>query len=242
MDSISDSVWEAALILCTVMSRKIRSIDGFNILELGCGVGLSGLFVAKLALAQRYCSVMTLSDFDFSALENLVDQIDQNFEYFPVENDLGKNVDTYTVDGQPRLDICLESIDWLNFSFPPLQTCESDDDDIGRKNNRKWIMGSALCYMQQHEALADVIHHYISRMGVEEAVLVQIRDREGLKECLARLALLGLKVTVSDVCPEIFDSTNAAVYCRTVEHDYKGISHNHNSSRDTDSGGDVTIR
>ena len=106
-------------------------------------------------------------------------------------------------------------------------------------------MGSALCYLLQHEALADVIHHYISRMGVEEAVLVQIRDREGLKECLARLALLGLTVTVSDVCPEIFDATNAAVYCRTVEHNYKGCSHHNNNQGDIDgssSNEDVNIR
>ena len=216
MDLVSETVWEAALILCTVMSRKIRSIDCVNILELGCGVGLSGFFVSKLALALRSSLVITLSDFDSSALKNLEITIDQNFKYFPVrKNDLD-NFDAESLSSPPAVDICLESIDWLNFSFPPGD--HHDDEDNVIRKHRKWIMGSALCYLPQHEALADVVHHYISRMGVDEAVIVQIRDRDGLQECLSLLTLLGMKVAVTDVSSEIFDATNAAVYCRTVEH------------------------
>lgn len=200
-DSIGDTVWEAALLLCTLAFKKFDSNKQYNILELGCGVGLSGMFVSSLLLTLGDNSSVTFSDGFSSVLIPLELTIIENFPCIDSE----ANYPPY------NLSIGLEKIDWLHFSPP------NSDSVLNREEENKYLIGSALCYLPEHETLADVIHYFISKLGFREAIICQIRDRAGVKEFLNRLTLLNLKFIVSDISEEIFDMTQSAIHCRTVD-------------------------
>ncbi|XP_062562709.1 protein-lysine N-methyltransferase EEF2KMT [Armigeres subalbatus] len=67
--------WQASKALCEFITNNLEDFHGKNILELGSGVGLSGIFMAK------YCepSMIVLSDCHSSVVSTLKQNVELNF-------------------------------------------------------------------------------------------------------------------------------------------------------------------
>jgi len=68
------------------------------------------------------------------------------------------------------------------------------------------LFGSALVYSPYHACLADTVHHYMHRGACTDAVIIQIADRAGFDEFLARLGALGIAHRVEPVCEDVYNA------------------------------------
>jgi len=153
-----------------------------------------------------YNSFVTLSDYDSNILNILEVAIERNFNFYEEKFHVGNYC--------RKLDVNVQYINWELFRPPWKNTTI----EIVTKNTMKsgCIIGSALCYMSQHDCVADVIHYYFHNSGINKAVICQIGDRDGLQQFLARLTALHLNYTVSEVSSEVYESAACAIYCQAL--------------------------
>jgi hypothetical protein len=68
------------------------------------------------------------------------------------------------------------------------------------------LFGSALVYSPYHACLADTVHFFMHRGACTDAVIIQIADRAGFDEFLARLVALGIAHRVEPVCEDVYNA------------------------------------
>lgn len=139
-------VWEAAFILCAqLLLHSPVPLETSSVLELGSGVGLVGLLIAKLKQQSATSrGDVFLTDFDSRVLVNLQESIHRQF----AECILHKHEEI--VHSGFCTHVC--ALDWEEFapSRPEIrEEIASLRCDL--------IVGSALCYSPSHAILSETI-------------------------------------------------------------------------------------
>jgi hypothetical protein len=117
---IGGELWEASLILCSLILRNMSYLTESSILELGSGVGLPSILLIILKLRSLSekggdCGSIYLTDYDEEVLENLKSIITKQFpgNYFlnetTTEGKQGQGQVTST------LSVYLQKLDWNDF-------------------------------------------------------------------------------------------------------------------------------
>ncbi|ORX49258.1 hypothetical protein BCR36DRAFT_412779 [Piromyces finnis] len=109
---IGGMIWNSSVVFASLIDKgKIVMNSNSNILELGCGTGLSGLMCAKLNPKQ-----VVLSDFDEVVIENAKKNIEIN--------ESSHNMSTYQVDWNDYMDIEPKEVE----DYLKEHTVEFDED------------------------------------------------------------------------------------------------------------------
>eukprot|EP01038_Epipyxis_sp_PR26KG_P011690 gene11690-15652_t len=238
LDFIGGELWEASLLMCSYIinnyNSKFCSTNSQlnHILELGSGVGLPGFLLLWLKLHYPHQSLssavvtdaitssnksITLSDYDFRALDCLDETINREFKenyiIIPntIDNTFGKNVNqSNNFTKASTIKACVRHIDWAVFDpFINSQFKQNYDFNI----DYDFIFGSALCYSPHHACLANLIQYYLSH-GCQEIVIIQIKDREGVSNLIHRLDLLNVDYEIEEI-PSIIYDTAQLIQCKT---------------------------
>lgn len=195
IDIIGGELWEAALLLCSMIIRDPKSyLKYHSIVELGSGVGLPTLLLGHLSLLEPYRSdehvvlrELIATDNDTLLLSNLLASVRSQLDCQPP-----------SCSELPPIDITVASLDWT--SSPSVAVAKGS-----------LVMGSALCYADCHAtALHALIVHYLKVEEVAKVMIVQIADREGFQTLISLLRADGLTCTVEPIDEEIVR------YCHSI--------------------------
>ena len=212
LSDVSSNVWDASLLLAGFLygisegrqlcynacfGQESTNVDKGGILELGSGLGLSGLAAAAAASA--------LAKYDHHERTSRVVLTDLNND--DILSLLRQNVET-------NLSAIIGKERRLHISVEPLDFC---DMQAGSSNNCcpagtfNLIVGSELVYVPEHVACADTISHYLCRNALSQAIILQIPDRAGFDAFLSRCRELDLLVSSRAVSEDITLNTEEEV-------------------------------
>jgi len=193
-DNVGLEIWEASYLLCSYLVTETDISRVESVLELGCGCGLPGLFIARLRalLTGGAPLAITFSDNDQGVLDSLTRTINS------ISAPLGD------------VELKVRLLDWDDFSKcdkPPVLDTDDENDSL--------LLGSALVYCGREQAisLANTLSSFIRKGRCKEVIIVQIKDRPGFKELLERLGNLSISYTVESITDRVFD----AAQCIRVE-------------------------
>ena len=201
LDAIGGELWEASLLMCAdIVVNHTLYIKGDS-LEVGAGVGLPSLLLAKMKAIHNESGSICLTDYDHRVLMNLSDTVpllcdDECVDgVHLVQQDKG---DKTGDNNKAVVNITVEKLDWFepeSFSDLPLRF------DI--------MYGAALVYNPDHACLADIcrdaLHHPLEKHGRCHTITIfQIKDRPGFSRFLDRLALHGICFTVEALSTDIW--------------------------------------
>lgn len=161
-----------------------------TLLELGCGCGLVGIVALQLLL-KSYKSVNSHPDKNQShvlhaSMPSLhLSDNDQEVLDLLLESITSQSVFTAIPSLTSSANLHITHLNWLDYL---------DDENMSKrmtKSRFSLILGSALVYAPEHAALADVLSHFLNG-ACEKALILQICDRPGFSEFLARLDVLSM--------------------------------------------------
>lgn len=215
LSDVSGDVWDASLLLASFLygtneGRQLcydacfathsAQIEG-GILELGSGLGLSGMAAAAAAVAtlhkrhtrsvdkEHLTSRVVLTDLDD---KNIISLLRKNVEC---------NLSNIREDSD--LSVTVQPCDWLNVA-------SSRGNSVNNSHPRgtfNLIIGSALIYIPDHAAAcAETISHYLSRSNSSVAIIIQLPDRAGFDYFLHRCRELDLLVSSRAVSEDVIMS------------------------------------
>ena len=209
---VAGDIWDASLLLATFLygtnlGRKLcyeacfdgiedssrADIDKGGILELGSGLGLSGMAAAAAAAATgapdelhrevEHKGRIVMTDLDDKSILAL----------------LRKNVTSNLSELGSRCSIKVEPCDWTHVA-----KLKENATSCCPRGTFNLIIGSALVYIPDHAAAcADTIAHYLSHKPNSQAVILQLPDRAGFDSFLCRCHELNLSVTSQVVDKEV---------------------------------------
>lgn len=180
--------------------------DDYNVIELGSGVGLPALLLAKTALTKTATGIknpsvsIVMTDCDEDVLRNLRESIQTNFP----SSSSAFNEENKAFDS--NIAVSVQPLNWLDY-----KNCDSFESNHAPTSS--FLVGSALCYLPQHSCVADVIEFCMEQRRVQKAFLCQIRDRDGLQQFLSRLDELQLPYTIEPVPRELYEKTMSGIFC-----------------------------
>jgi hypothetical protein len=243
MDSVGAHVWEAALLLCAELSssRYQHYVEDSAALELGSGVGLTGLYFLQLKLkllshpgssSGSSSGSVCLSDYDHQVLRNLAACVrglhavsaDTTTITTPHDNRVGAATAAAAINAEKReasVTGKVAKLDWFDVDSSRLQLGAID-----------FAFGAACIYNgEQAEALSNLCFDLLCIEGgqCQEVVLVQVRDRPGFEQFLA---LLGQRGVLHEV-----ETVAEAVYQHAASH-ITSSSRRRGSDEDEDEDGD----
>ena len=208
LSDVSGDVWDAGLLLAAFLygtnegrqlcynacfGDDVAQVDGGGILELGSGLGLSGLAAAAAAAA---AALQTRSDVGDERTSRVVltDRDDTNILEL-----LGKNVESNLSEiGEKNLSMTVQPCDWLHVAN------WRGNADCCPKGTFNLIIGSALIYVPDHAvACAETLSHYLRRSSQAMAIIIQLPDRAGFDTFVCRCRELGLTVTSRPISEEM---------------------------------------
>lgn len=240
LSDVSGDVWDASLLLASFLygtneGRQLcydacfathsAPIEG-GILELGSGLGLSGLAAAAAAAAVAILNKRHTRSVDKEHLASrvvLTDLDDKN-----IISLLRKNVECNlsNIREDSDLSVTVQPCDWLNVA-------SSRGNSVNNSHPRgtfNLIIGSALIYIPDHAAAcAETISHYLSRSNSSVAIIIQLPDRAGFDYFLHRCRELDLLVSsravsedviMSVVERRIFSANDYRIYFIKYQHKY----------------------
>jgi hypothetical protein len=203
---VSGDIWDASLLLSTFLygtnlGRRLcheACFDGLadysnadsdegGILELGSGLGLSGMAAAAAAVAtgapdELHKGRIVMTDLNDKSILAL----------------LRKNVTSNLCELERRCSITVEPCDWTHVAKL------KENASSCPRGTFNLIIGSALVYIPNHAAAcADTIAHYLCHKPSSQAVIVQLPDRAGFDSFLYRCHELDLSVTSRVVDKEV---------------------------------------
>ena len=214
MDSVGAHVWEAALLLCAELSssRYQHYVEDSAVLELGSGVGLTGLYFLQLKLqllsSHPGCSSsgsVCLSDYDHQVLRNLaacvrgVHAVSADTATITTPLDGQDEAAAAAINAEKREAFVtgkVAKLDWFDVASSRLQ--------LGAVS---FAFGSACVYNdEQAEALSNLCSALLCTVGgrCQEVVLVQVRDRPGFEQFLALLGQRGVLHEVETVAEAVY--------------------------------------
>ncbi len=214
LSDVSGDLWDASLLLASFLygtneGRQLcynacfgtasAEVDGGGILELGSGLGLSGMAAAAAATAELHAedvddeqltSRVVLTDLDDKEILSLLSKnVECNL------SEIGDYCETLSVTVQP--------CDWFNVSNSRLNADNSCQPrcPTGTFN---LIVGSALIYIPDHAiACAETVYHYLSDSKTSQAVIIQLPDRAGFDQFLCHCRELNLLVSSRAITEDI---------------------------------------
>ena len=209
---VSGDIWDASLLLATFLygtnfGRKLcyeACFDGLSdtphadsdeggILELGSGLGLSGMAAAAAAATTGAPNELHTSEAEHKGRIVMTDLDDKKILAL-----LRKNVTLNLSALGTRCSITVEPCDWAHVAKlkENATSCPRGSFDL--------VIGSALVYIPDHAtACAETIDHYLSHKPSSQAVIVQLPDRAGFDSFLYRCHELDLSVTSQVVDKEV---------------------------------------
>ena len=168
-NGVGARLWKAAEILCDEIAHHFRdTIVGSDVLELGSGVGLCGIFAAKLGAAS-----VTLTDFEEPLLRNLTECVRANEGIACVPYASRSSFDRRTsppasAQGTSS-SVGVAMLDWLEEegSELPSSTAGCAFPRVDRSDRFPVVIGSDLMYeMRPSLALAGVVARHMRPGGV----------------------------------------------------------------------------
>eukprot|EP00573_Skeletonema_grethae_P011166 CAMPEP_0201702814 /NCGR_PEP_ID=MMETSP0578-20130828/37750_1 /ASSEMBLY_ACC=CAM_ASM_000663 /TAXON_ID=267565 /ORGANISM="Skeletonema grethea, Strain CCMP 1804" /LENGTH=278 /DNA_ID=CAMNT_0048190461 /DNA_START=13 /DNA_END=846 /DNA_ORIENTATION=- len=203
LSDVSGDIWDASLLLASFLygtneGRQLcynscfgtdsAEVDGGGILELGSGLGLSGMAAAAAAALhardvddEQLTSRVVLTDLDDKDILSL----------------LSKNVqcNLSEVGSFGTLNVTVQPCDWFNVSNSRVNA-DSNSQPHGPTGMFNLIVGSALIYIPDHAiACAETISHYLSESKSSQAVVLQLPDRAGFDQFVCHCRELNLLVS-----------------------------------------------
>jgi hypothetical protein len=214
LSDVSGDIWDASLLLAAFLygtneGRQIcynacfgedsAQLSGGGILELGSGLGLSGMAAAAAAAALHSTrnvddgrtSRVVLTDLDDSNILALLSKnVQSNFSEIGHEN---------------NLSITVQSCNWSHVANSRIN---ADDSQLCcPKGNFNLIIGSALIYVPDHAvACAETISHYLCRRSSSLAIIIQLPDRAGFDKFLRHCRELDLFVSSHAISEDVIFS------------------------------------
>lgn len=227
LDDVSGIPWDASLILAGYLygTHEGRSLcynacsctNSGGILELGSGLGLTGLAATAAAMKfgtheERILRIVLTDRNDHCILSHLKENVDLNVSRY------------HSVNEHTLTNVSVEACDWMEVSIH-LRTIakEQQMDTKDTKYNFPQgqfhlILGSALIYVPEHAIeCADTIYYYLSDISSysmehtsyelkRQAIIVQLPDRSGFAtHFLPRCQELGLNVVCEEVSEELIE-------------------------------------
>jgi len=252
LSDVSGDIWDASLLmaaflygtnegqqLCYNACFGEAQVDGGGILELGSGLGLSGMAAAAAAAAAFHntdvdnerISRVVLTDLDDS---NILAQLNKNVEsnlseIFPsreIEASFERNRSCVFSFGRNRgrssISMSVQSCNWSHVG----KSRENADSQLSPKGTFNLIIGSALIYVPDHAvACAEAVSHYLCRgsCSSSQAIIIQLPDRAGFDIFLRRCHELDLLVSTRAITEEIMlsverkivSASDYRIYCIT---------------------------
>ncbi|EFA82016.1 hypothetical protein PPL_05252 [Heterostelium album PN500] len=167
---IGCAIWDAAIIMSRWIFKHQDSFTDQKCLELGSGVGLTGILTA------HYCQSITLTDYLPPLLENLKYNVDLNSKKDTVDMDDDEEirVNNRMIDLKEKVDV-----KYLNWDeIDSITVTEEDKYDI--------IFGSELTYsLLSVDNLIKVIQKYLKNDGIFYEILSD--DRDGVSYFLEQM-------------------------------------------------------
>ena len=210
---VSGDIWDASLLLATFLygtnlGRKLcyeaccladsshDDSDEGGILELGSGLGLSGMAAAAASAAATtgVSDELHAGEVEHKGRIVMTDLDDKSILAL-----LRKNVTSNLSELGSRCSITVEPCDWTHVA-----KSKENATSCCPRGTFNLIIGSALVYIPDHAAAcADTIAHYLSHKPSSQAVIVQLPDRAGFDSFLYRCHELDLSVTSQVVDKEV---------------------------------------
>ena len=212
---VAGDIWDASLLLSTFLygtnlgrrlcheacfdgiedsSRADIDKDG-GILELGSGLGLSGMAAAAATAATTGApdELHLTREVELKGRIVMTDLNDKSILAL-----LRKNVTSNLSELGSRCSITVEPCDWTHVAKL------KENASSCPRGTFNLIIGSALVYIPNHAAAcADTIAHYLCHKPSSQAVIVQLPDRAGFDSFLCRCHELDLSVTSQVVDKEV---------------------------------------
>lgn len=212
LSDVSGDIWDASLLLATFLygtnlGRKLcyeacfgladsshADSDEGGILELGSGLGLSGMAAAAAATTGA-SDELHAREIEHNGRIVMTDLDDKSILAL-----LRKNVTSNLSELGSRCSITVEPCDWTHVA-----KSKENATSCCPRGTFNLIIGSALVYIPDHAAAcADTIAHYLSHKSSSQAVIVQLPDRAGFVDSfLCRCHELDLSVTSKVVDKEV---------------------------------------
>ncbi|EFA83969.1 hypothetical protein PPL_03041 [Heterostelium album PN500] len=167
---IGCAIWDAAIIMSRWIFKHQDAFSGQKCLELGSGVGLTGI------LAAHFCQSITLTDYLPPLLENLKYNVDLNSRKDTVDMD-----DDEEIRVNNRMIELKEKVDvkYLNWD-------EIDSITVSEDEKYDIIFGSELTYsLLSVDNLIKVIQKYLKNDGIFYEILSD--DRDGVSYFLEQM-------------------------------------------------------
>lgn len=210
LSDVSGDIWDASLLLASFLygtneGRQLcyeacfgtdpAEVDGGGIIELGSGLGLSGMAAAAAAAAalntkdEQLTSRVVLTDLDDKDILSL----------------LSKNVQSNLseIGGCATFSVTVQPCDWFNVSKSRVNA-DDNSQPRGPTGTFNLIVGSALIYISEHAvACAETVYHYLSGSESSQAVIIQLPDRAGFEQFLHHCRELNMLVSSRAISEDI---------------------------------------
>uniref|UniRef100_A0A6U3Y594 Calmodulin-lysine N-methyltransferase n=2 Tax=Skeletonema marinoi TaxID=267567 RepID=A0A6U3Y594_9STRA len=214
LSDVSGDIWDASLLLAGFLfgtnegqqlcfnacfGKDSAQVDGGGILELGSGLGLSGMAAAAAAATLHARDV----DDERTSRVILTDLDDNN-----ILSLLSKNVESNLseIGEGSNLSVTVQSCNWFNVASSRGNSCRCP------KGTFNLIIGSALIYIPDHAvACAETVYHYLSRSSSSQAIVIQLPDRAGFDIFLCRCRELDLLVSSRAVSEDLIMSVEKRI-------------------------------
>lgn len=202
--------WQASKALCEYITNNLEDFHGKNILELGSGVGLSGIYMAK------HCepSILVLSDCHNSVMSTLKQNVELNFpKGMKVECD--NPLVNCLIDNGDSL-VAVMNLDWGYISSSNIN--QLIEPDI--------IVGSDIVYDHAlFQALLIAINYVFALANNKCKFILSCTERnhDTLNDFLQLLVTAKYRINEESVCPSKhfqWDSSSAKIRIFSVTRDW----------------------
>ena len=207
LSDVSGDIWDASLMLASFLygtnegqqlcydacfGMHSTQVDGGGILELGSGLGLSGMAAAAAVATLHKRHTRDVDKEQLTSRVVLTDLDDKN-----IISLLRKNVECNLskIGEDSDLSVTVQSCDWFNVASSR-GNADNNSQPCVPTGTFNLIIGSALIYIPDHAvACAETVSHYLSKSNSSQAIIIQLPDRAGFDIFLRRCRELELLVS-----------------------------------------------
>lgn len=230
LSDVSGDIWDASLLLASFLygtnegqqlcydacfRMQSTQVDGGGILELGSGLGLSGIAAAAAAAAVATLHKRHTKDADKEQLTSRVVLTDLNDKN--IISLLRKNVECNLskIGEDSDLSVTVQSCDWFNVASSRANA-DNNSQPCVPTGTFNLIIGSALIYIPDHAvACAETVSRYLSKSNSSQAIIIQLPDRAGFDIFLRRCHELELLVSSRAISEDVIMNVERRIVSAT---------------------------